>query len=280
MADSMNPMDNLTDVFTDGGNIMKAVPLTNNIKSTWDNVMNAVSAESFDDFAMNVADAVLNWTPGGATVERVGKAVEASQKGYVESAAGRIKHAFSPDPFNVAMASLLGMGSSREGRAYAKEGYRTLSDAKTENMKHLIDDYGIDATSAYLAVTSETNEYNANAAAKKAEREGEDDTEHLEAAAEARENIVLPSDIANWSSADRDAEWFKKGIELWRESGVDVYPRDIVFEEGEVSPDVAEAINAYYRKQYKYIVGGWDGSANALKKELDAAKKRAKAKYM
>lgn len=279
MSDSLNPVDSLTDAFTEGGSIMDLSPLTSNIASTWDNVRNAASLDDFETFASNVAGAVLNWTPGGTTIERAAKTVDASKKGYVESAAGRIKHTFSADPWNVAMASLLGMNSSREGREYVSGGYRTLSDTKTASMKRLMDDYGLSSEDAYRIVSSETDEYNANKAAGAAEKKGEDPAQHEAAAADARSNISVPSDVASWAKGDTEAEWFKKGVQMWQESGLDVYPKDLNIEEGTMSPEDIEAANAYYRKQYKYIVSGWEGSAKGLVKELEAARKRTKAKY-
>lgn len=280
MSDSLNPVDSLTDAFSEGGSIMDLSPLTSNIASTWDNVRNAASADDFETFASNVAGAVLNWTPGGTAIERAAKTVDASQKGYVESAAGRIKHTFSADPWNIAMASLLGMNSSREGREYVSGGYRTLSDTKTASMKRLMDDYGLSSEDAYRIVSSETDEYNANKDASAAKKAGEDTTEHEAAAAEARSNVSVPSDVASWAKGDTDAEWFKKGVQIWQESGIDVYPKDLSVEDGSLPEEEIEALNAYYRKQYKYIVSGWEGSAKALKKELDKAADRAKAKYL
>ena len=276
LLETMNPLDNLTEAITGERPAYEIIPFVGNIVDTVDKFVEGtknLDAEAY-------LDAILNWLPGGTAIRRVKDTAEVASKGYAESEAGRIKYAYESNPLNNALSALFGLNSSIPGREYVNNGYRTLSDPNTASMKRLMDEYGLSAEDAYRIVQSEIAEESSDDKADAAKKAGEDTTEHEAAAAEARSNVSVPSDVASWAKGDTDAEWFKKGVQIWQESGIDVYPKDLSVEDGSLPEEEIEALNAYYRKQYKYIVSGWEGSAKALKKELDKAADRAKAKYL
>ena len=174
---------------------------------------------------------------------------------------------------------------------------RALMGSRNRGEKPLV--YGLSPEEAYRTVQAASEEATAVSEQRKGAQVGADTSAEEQAAADARNAQTVPSDIASWAAGRMGEAYIQKGIQLWQETGLDVYPSDISLSENdygmdgdetrsgitssnvfyELSSEEIEAMNNEYRVEYKRIILSNDDPGE-IEKQLNKSKSRIREKYL
>lgn len=311
IGESINPANRL---MSEGVGSIPMISGFADLISSAGEIVDAINDGTFD--AMVVEDlgaAAMGFVPWGAQINRTVGGVKSLMKGY-NSYSGKIQYPVAINPWNAAIAPVLGVSSTVEGHAAKWGKIEALTPTQSEAALKLHDVVGGHFSDVYNYIVegSKAEEHEDVADDLRESGASRTDVKAEEAkAAESRSNVEIPAAMAGIGEDQLKHEAVQKGLDIWRETGVDVFMKPelsfstnnaVVDEKGNKIPgfkydDVFtgltdEEIRKLYREyrvNYKSIVGAFEltgdspearkASAEALKSKLESMTTNIKKKF-
>lgn len=303
--EGMNPYDNYLDS-NSSIPLIGDIPVVNSIEQTFKNIVSAAkhgynAADSKitgneyypneTDWFSDLANAILGWAPGGTAIKRLYDTGKIANQGYALSQKGRFKFTFDSNIGNVLLSAAFGPESSVEGREYTASGYKTQSDTNTQLILDRIK-AGQSPLDAYNAVSRDKDTSIAENEATTAGRFGDENAELLDKAKSMREEQGQPKDLPEALYASVNEPWLKKGVDMWKESGLTTYPTELPFytdpERGTyikidgrnvpLDEETVDMMTKEYYRNAKFIIEEND-DPETVKAELNKLTNNLKKKY-
>lgn len=290
-ADAINPISSVTE---DG---LLGMPAVSGIVDVGEPIVNLLFGKD-EKWAENLAEGLFDWVPGSVAIKRLWDTGKVASQGYASTDSGRIKYAFEPTPGNIVKSSLFGTNASNSGQAYVNSGYRSLSETQTEQMLNLIS-MGVSSPVAYDAIITGQERGALQDKISQGKAIGADVSEFEDKLDELTNNATFPSNISPYANESMTKSWMRKALKIWRETGEEVYPKEISLstndyglDDGdevrrginrngrftELSPEQQETMNKEYMRGYKVILKTYD-DPNVIKDQLSQLTSRIRAKY-
>lgn len=220
LADSMNPVDNLTSgkifdvpVVSAVTDLAESVPVA--AKGIWDVLFEDHSDTDPDwSWTDKVTKAVLNFVPFGAQINRTIDTTKALARGYATNSSGKTKFAFDATPGNIIRGYAFGVNSTPAAKEYNQNSFRAWTDKKNEEVMKLSNLLGI-------TVPQAEDIYEDQQKLTK--------SESYEEAATIRQDTTVPPGLSDSAMQNINAPYVTKGIELFKQSGLETYPQNLKF---------------------------------------------------
>lgn len=231
LAQTLNPIEDLT-----SGQILNA-PLFSAVKNTGSSLADAGvgiynslfgGPKYAGDYSWtgDLVDAIFEWLPAGTEANRIRRAIQYANQGYVENAAGtNIKYGFDKDVVDIGLSSLFGVGASKGGRDYSYGRVSQFDKKTTDTIKNAIS-LGVDPSLAIENAYGNQTSRDLEAQASEAKRWGDrsEAKQYDSEAKSAREQNAYPSDASDELISNLQTDWGKKSVQMWQESGLKTYP--------------------------------------------------------
>ena len=287
---------NPADRFTDGG--ISGVPAISGFVDLAKSI-NGLATKGFtEESAGDVFNAILGFVPGGAQINRTAQGAASLIRGY-NRYGGKIKHPVEPNAYNIPAALIFGPQATIEGRA-SSWGNTTPVSGTAEEQMIALHDHGISWTDAYNTVTKSKVASDEKSQVTAGTKIGADTSAHEEEWQKNRNEVVMPPEMSKLPPEFVQKESVQKGIEIWKKSGVDVYPKGLSYSsttyEGvkhvgisvnnvihELTEEEMADLDKWYLREYDMILSRYDEKNETpedLKKALDDMQKRIKKDYI
>lgn len=293
VVNELNPVDR----FTDGG--IGSAPALSGFGDMWKAIDNVIENGFNDKAQSDLLGAFLGFVPMGTQINRTLQGGAALVRGY-NKYNGQVRYPVARNAYNVPAALIGGPQATIEGHAFNHGKYSPLSGSAEEQMIAL-HDHGSSWSDAYNSVIKEKEAAKEKQAVTAGTKVQADVSEHEAKYAEARNEMAMPAEVATLPPEYVKKPAVQKGIEIWKESGVEVYPKkslsysSTTYEDTKyvgiqrngklhhMTEEEMADLDAWYHREYEMILDRYDPETTTpedLKKSLDKMEDRIKKDFV
>ncbi len=274
-----------------GWPVGETLPMVSGITNAVGALGSVIEQPGDDTSWEKLLSASLNWTPGGAQIERTARGAKMIFKQYSESKEGYYRYAFDdPSAADVALALTMGENSTSQGKALRDVGGKPMTKTQDAAVREQMA-AGLPPSEAEANVRSTQKAKELMSEVADAQKRGDAETyaQKLAESADERAKISVPSGMPSWATHASQEPYMQKAIALWQEHGAsEILPKIIPDtldgdnRRVDVAPeDRAELENLYMRYYRDALERLPEGAAlSEVKRMINKAYTAAKDAYI